>query len=571
MKTMLGYLKPYWIRMLFSGLALTMSGLCDLLLPTVMSDLLNQGVYGRDFQMILLGCGKMLLFTLLGVGCQVLGSLLSTRVVANYCADLRRAVFQRVNRMDFETFGSIGTAALVTRATKDVQTVSWLAVALSDAVITIPVLFFGGVGLTMAKDWVLALAMLAFLPLVFLLVTWTGKRINPLWEESDGSVDRQNELIRQRLRGIRVIRAFQREGDAHEQVASATRVMSRAMISANNAESLIAPVTTFLLNAAAVLVVYLGIFRLEGGTGLTGPDLFAIVQYIALTSGSVINAAFVIIEMPHARVAAERIGQALRAPIQEEPAPREELTLEGSIRLEDVSFTYPGGAAPALEHISLTIPAGKKAAIIGGTGAGKTTLARLLLGFYPPAEGKIYLGGRDLSGLNRRTLRDQLSPVLQSAALYSGTIRENLRMGRPEALDEELWDALEAAQAGFVRELGLDHPVKQSGKNLSGGQKQRLCIARALLKNAPVYLFDDSFSALDFLTEAALRSALSKRLAGKTQILITQRISTAAHCDLVFVLDGGSLVGAGTHSQLLESCQVYREIYDSQTGGKEHG
>ncbi len=571
MKTMLGYLKPYWIRMLFSGLAVTVSGLCDLLLPTVMSDLLNQGVYGEDFQMILLGCGKMLLFTLLGVGCQVLGSLLSTRVVANYCADLRRAVFRRVNRMDFETFGSIGTAALVTRATRDVQTVSWLAVALSDAIITIPVLFFGGVGLTMAKDWVLALAMLAFLPLVFLLVTWTGKRINPLWEESDGSVDRQNELIRQRLRGIRVIRAFQREGDAHEQVASATRVMSRAMISANNAESLIAPVTTFLLNAAAVLVVYLGIFRLEGGTGLTGPDLFAIVQYIALTSGSVINAAFVIIEMPHARVAAERIGQALRAPIQEEPAPREEVTLEGSIRLEDVSFTYPGGAAPALEHISLTIPAGKKAAIIGGTGAGKTTLARLLLGFYPPAEGKIYLGGRDISTLNRRTLRDQFSPVLQSAALYSGTIRENLRMGRPEASEEDLWDALEAAQAGFVRELGLDHPVKQSGKNLSGGQKQRLCIARALLKNAPVYLFDDSFSALDFLTEAALRSALAKRLAGKTQILITQRISTAAHCDLVFVLDGGNLVGAGTHSQLLESCQVYREIYDSQTGGKEHG
>ena len=537
MKAMLGLLKPYSKILILSSLAVAVSGLCDLLLPTVMSDLLNNGVYAEDFSHILSGCAWMALITCAGLGCQVLGNWLSTRVAANYCADLRREVFRRVNQMDFETFGSMGAAPLVTRATRDVQTVSWLAVSLSDTIITIPVLFFGGVGLTMAKDFLLALTMLAFLPGIFLLVALIGRKIRPLWEESDSSVDRQNELIRQRLRGIRVIRAFQREDSEHEKISEATHTMSRAMISANNAESFIAPVTTFLLNAAAVLVVYFGVFRVEAGTGLTGPDLFAVVQYIALTSGSVITGAFTIIEMPHTRVAAKRIGQVLNAPVPAEPAPPEEVRLDGEVTLDHVTFTYPGGAAPALEDITLDLPAGKKAAVIGGTGSGKTTLVRLLLGFYPAGSGVITLGGRDISTLNRRTLRDQLSPVLQSAALYSGTLRENLLMGRPDATDEEIWSALEDAQAAdFVRALpeGLDHPVKQSGKNLSGGQKQRLCIARALLKDAPVFLFDDSFSS---------------------------------HCDRVFVLDGGRLAGAGTHEELLRTCPVYREICASQKGG----
>ena len=570
MKEMLKYLKPYWRGLLLATLAMTVSTACDLLLPTIMSNILNNGIQQKDFDYILLCCGQMLLVALLGLGTVLIGSRLSCDVVASFCADVRAAVFAKVNQMSFEEFGKLGTAALTTRATHDVQTVSWIAAELSGTVITIPVLFFGGVILAMGKDVLLSLTLLAFVPVILAIVLRTGKNIVPLWEKSDEYIDRQNDIMRQRLRGIRVIRAFDAEDQEHARIAEATRVMSDTIIRGNVAMGLISPLAMFLLNLAAVLIVYLGGWRMETGSGLTGGDIFAIVQYVSLVSSGVIMGAFSIIMFPQARVAANRIGQVLGAEGMADPVQRQQLRLTGRIEFQNVSFCYEGAAESALKDISLTIEPGQTVAMIGGTGSGKSTLVSMLLGFRMPTQGCVLLDGIPTTQLSRYDMRQNMSCVLQNTTVYSGTVRENVQMGKLNATDSEIWEAITVAQAKEFVECfpeGLDHEIKQSGKNLSGGQKQRLAIARAVLKDAPVYIFDDSFSALDFLTEANLRAALSSHIGGKTRIIITQRVTSAMHCDRIFVMDQGELVDSGTHEQLLGRCRVYQEIHASQTGG----
>ena len=570
MKEMMKYIKPYWKGLILATAAMTVSTVCDLLLPTIMSEILNKGVYLRDLPYIIRCCGRMLAVSLTGLGTVILGSRISCTVVSSFCADLRAVVFRKVNQMSFEEYGKLGTAALVTRATHDVMTVSWIAAELCGSVITIPVLFLGGVILAMGKDVLLSLLLLAFVPVILAVVLLVGKRIVPLWEKSDEYIDHQNGIMRERLRGIRVIRAFNAEQKEHGRISEATRIMSESFIRGNIAMGLITPLASFLLNAAAVLIVYFGAWRMEAGSGLTGGDVFAIVQYVALVSNGLIMAAFTIINFPHARVAADRIGQVLTAEGMADPVAKQDLVLTGDIRFDHVSFRYEGAAEPALRDISLHIIPGESVAVIGGTGAGKSTLVSMLLGFRMPTEGRVLLDGIPTERLSRRTMRDNMSCVLQNTTIYSGTIRENVKMGRLDASDEEILHALTVAQAReFVDSFpeGLDHEIKQSGKNLSGGQKQRLSIARAVLKDAPIYIFDDSFSALDFLTEAKLRGALREKTAGKTRIIITQRVSSAMHADRIFVMDRGTMVDSGTHEQLLSRCGVYQEIYASQTGG----
>lgn len=573
MKDMLKYLLPYRKGLIAATAAVAVSTLCDLLLPTIMSQILNNGVYRADFPYIVKCCAIMAAVALVGLGTVILGAKISNDIVASFCADVRSAVFRKVNQMSFEEFGELGTAALVTRCTHDVETVSWIAAELSGTVITIPMLFFGGVALSLRKDVALSLTMLAFVPAILAIVLYIGKRIDGIWEISDRYVDRQNEIMRERLRGIRVIRAFNAELREHARVSEATRIMVDSFIRGNVAIGAVSPLATFLLNLAAVVIVYLGGWRMETSAGLTGADIFAIVQYVSLVSAGVITGAFAIISFPQAKVAAGRIGQVLHALGMSDPIARQDITLTGDIDFDHVSFRYDGASEAALKNISLHIAKGQKAAVIGGTGSGKSTLVQILLGFRLPTSGEVRLDGVSTEKLSRRTIRDNISCVLQNATIYSGTIRENVRMGRLDATDDEIRSALETAQAGeFVNAYddGIGHVIRQSGKNLSGGQKQRLSIARALLKEAPIYIFDDSFSALDFLTEAKLRTELNRRLAGKTQMVITQRVTSAMHCDVIFVMDGGALVDRGTHGQLLERCGVYREIYASQTGGNLH-
>ena len=571
MKKIFAYLKPYRGGLLLGMLLMAISTVCELLLPDIMSDILNTGVYNADLSYIFRCCMKMLAVALISLGSVLGGWYISSKVVAGFCADLRHGVFRKVNTMSFEDISRMGSSALLTRSTHDVGTLSWVASMLSGSVITIPVLFIGGVVLALGKDAVLSLVLLLFIPLVFAAVVKVGKKIEPLWETSDKYMDKQNDIVRERLHGIRVIRAFNSEAREHRRIEVATQVMAENIIRANVSMGVISPLTIALMNIAVVLIIYLGGFRMERGlSSASGGDIFAVIQYITLIMNGVVMAAFSIVMYPHAKVAAKRIGEVLEVESPAEPE-EEELHFSGDICLENLSFGYEGAAENAVSNISLHIKPGQQAAIIGGTGSGKSTLVQLLMGFRRPSAGHIYFDGRDSTSISPKTIRANISCVLQKAAIYSGSIRKNIAMGKPDATDEELLAAAEIAQMGdYLSSLpeGLDHELTQAGKNLSGGQKQRVCIARAVLKNAPIYIFDDSFSALDFLTEANLRRALSARTAGKTRIVITQRVSSAMSCDCIFVMDKGCLVDAGSHQELLERCKIYQEIYVSQTGGE---
>lgn len=573
MKRILPYLKPYRLQMVLAMLLIAVSGVCSLLLPTIMSDILDGGIYRSDWDYIRYCCIKMLLVMLLSLGAVIAGTWFRTRVVAGFCADLRTAVFARVNQMTFEEVSRIGTSALLTRSTYDVGTLAWVADMLSSNIITIPVLFFGGVVLAFSKDSTLALIILLAMPVITAAVLAIGRKVEPLWKVSDSFCDKQNDLVRERLHGIRVIRAFNREAQEQSRIADATRVMAKHIIEANVKMGLVGPFAVALMNMVAVAILYLGGSRMQSGIGTaSGGDVFAIVQYVALVMNGIVMGAFAFVMYPHAKVAAGRIGEVMDAGIMTETADENEaVTFAGDIRLEGVTFRYEGADAATVSDISLHIAPGERVAIIGGTGSGKSTLVQLLMAFRLPTEGKIYYDGTDAAEISRRTIRQNISCVLQRAGIYSGTVRENIAMGRPGATDEEIMQAAEVAQiADYIRSQpdGLQHELVQAGKNLSGGQKQRISIARAVLKNAPIYLFDDSFSALDFMTEANLRRALAEKAAGKTQIVVTQRVTSAMSSDRIFVMDGGRLVDHGSHAELLERCKVYREIYLSQTGGE---
>ena len=551
---------------------IAVSTFCNLMLPTIMSRVVNDGIYNADFPYILRCCGQMLLVALLGLASVLLGTWASSQAVAAFSADMRRDIFRKASTLTFEEFGTIGTAALLTRSTYDVETVSWVASMLSGTVVTIPVLFLGGVLLALSKDAALSLILLCFIPTVFVAVVIIGRRIDPLWEKSDAYVDRQNDIMRERLWGIRVIRAFNREPHEQDRVAEATRVMAENIIKANTSMGILSPLALFVFNAAGVLILYVGAGRMEAFGAPSAGDIFAIIQYISLVMNGVVMAAFAIVMYPHAKVAAGRIAQVTRAESMGEGEEEKDAVFRGDVDFDHVTFRYQDADEPALSDIDLHIKAGQKVSVIGGTGSGKSTLVQLMLGFRLPTEGTIRFDGRDAKAWGYRTVRRNISAVLQKTAIYSGAVRDNLLMGDPAAGEAELREAARIAQIGDVIDTldkGYDHELVQAGKNLSGGQKQRLAIARAVLKNAPIYLFDDSFSALDFLTEARLRQELNERMADHTRIIITQRVTSAMDSDVIFVMDQGRIVDSGQHRELLERCAIYREIYASQTGGGE--
>ena len=570
MKRIIKYLKPYRGKLALAALLVSVSTLCDLLLPTLMSNILNSGIRTGEFSSILRTCLAMLAVASVSLACILYGTKTSSRVVADFCGDLRADIFRKVNTLSFEEFGQLGTAALVTRATHDVETVSWVASMFCGTVATIPMLFIGGIALAMAKDVTLSLVLLAFVPVILLGGWLAGKRVLPLWKKSDLYIDKQNGIMRERLRGIRVIRAFNSEPHEHERIAEATHVMAENIIRSNVAMGTLLPLATLLLNIAVLLIVYLGGWQMVHHAGrVSAGDIFAITQYVTMVMNGVVMASFAIIMFPHARIAAGRIGEIMDAEGMGDPMTGKTASLTGEIHFEDVSFSY-GGAEAAVNHVSLEIKPGQKVALIGGTGSGKSTLISLLLGFRLPTAGRVLLDGIPTSELSKHTLRQNISSVLQGAAIYTGTIEENIRMGNPDASEAELHEAAEIAQlADFIEtcEGGYAHEIKQAGKNLSGGQKQRLSIARAIIKKAPIYVFDDSFSALDFLTEKKLRSALNERIRGCTQLVVTQRITSAMSSDCIFVMDNGRLIDSGTHQELLSRCKIYQEIYASQTGG----
>lgn len=570
MKEILKLFRPFVKGMLLIALLNAVSTLCSLLMPYLMSGIVNDGIAAKSLETIYRLGGQMFILAAAGLAASLLNTWVNSKVASGFTYELQNKMLQKINSLTFEEYSSVGTSSLLTRCTDDVLTLQEVAASIAYAVVSIPIMIIGGIVMTFSQDWTIALPMIVVVPAALIFVRWLAKKMDKLWDLADKRMDDQNRMMRERLSGLRVIRAFDREEFEHGRVAGATTEMTGSLIKSNVLSGFIDPVCMFLLNMVTVIILYVGSRRIAQGSLLTAGDLVAAVQYIALITNGILALSWTIAWLPHVRVSMRRINEVLKMEGVKQEGWGEKLG--GSVRLSHVSFTYPDSEVESLHDVSMEIAEGEQVAIIGGTGSGKSTVTKLLMAFYRPDSGNIFLDGRDYQDISRETVRDNLSVALQKSMIFEGTAGENIRMGRPTATDEEVMEVADIAHiGGFIREQkeDLNYRLAQLGANISGGQKQRFGIARTIIKPASVYIFDDSFSALDYLTESRLRRALNRYLTGKTQIIITQRAATAMRCDHIYVMEQGEVVGFGTHEELIKNCQVYQEIYHSQLGGDE--
>ncbi|MDD7186659.1 MAG: ABC transporter ATP-binding protein [Clostridia bacterium] len=567
-KFLFKYFKKYKLSLALTGVLYLVASASALAMPNLMSRIIDDGIRNSNIKTVYVLSGIMLSIAVVSFLLAIIGKKLNAVVSNSIAEDMRNDVFEKINSLTFEEFSSIGSSSLLTRANEDVFALQDVANSLVYAVTNVPVMLFGGVILSLLKDFSIALILLSVIPVVAFIVFLLVKKMGRLWEISNKYCDKQNKLVRERLTGIRVIRAFDKENYEHGRISEATDVMADNMIRANVLSSLITPISLLLLNVVTVAVIYVGAIRMQNPAILKAGDIIAIIQYVGIASNGLLAAVWVLAWLPHFKVSARRVNEVLSLKGVPESEGKAKY-IRGDLRITNLSFTYPNAKLPALTDVNMNIKEGETVAIIGGTGSGKTTLIKLLAGFYEPTEGTILFGGYDYSALTTDDVRSNISVALQKSMIFEGTIKDNVMMSQTDAGDEEVFHALETARmADYVNshKEGIYYELSQSGANLSGGQKQRINIARTIFKKSSVYVFDDSFSALDFLTESKLRRALSVELKGKTQIIITQRISTAIHSDRIFVMANGKIVGEGSHDELINTCEIYKEIYASQMG-----
>ena len=569
---LLRLLKPDAGRIVLVVFLTLITSAASLALPYLMSYIVEYGIGGQNMTVTLACSGIMLGVSIMGLVVGILSYKISAGVVSRYSKTLREVIFKKVNTLNPDQLNHWGTGALITRSTNDIWLLEECASMLMQGVISIPILVLGGSALAFLADPWLALIMFTFVPVVVTVLYFVVRRIMPLWEKSDEYIDKQNSIIRERLTGIRVIRAFNREDRECDRANEATLVMAKNIIKANVNMGLLTPVIMLGLNLVTILILYVGAKLMQGGkSAVTGADIIAIVQYVALVMNGIMMFAMMLAFLPKVAVNSRRINEILETEVQKEPDDENLPAFSGALKFSHVDFRYEGASENALSDVSFDIAPGEKVAFIGGTGSGKSSIVKLIMKFFNPTSGEISYDGKSVSEISGKRVRNNVTCVLQNATIFSGTIGSNVRMSAADASDEQVYDALKVAELkGFVENLetGLDYEILSGGSNLSGGQKQRLSIARAMLKNGSIYLFDDSFSALDFLTEAHVKENLDKTLSGKTKIVMTQRASTAAACDRIFVLENGRIAGSGRHDDLLENCRQYREIYESQTGSR---
>lgn len=567
-KFLFKYFKKYKLSLALTGVLYLVASASALAMPNLMSRIIDDGIRNSNIKTVYVLSGIMLSIAVVSFLLAIVGKKMNAVVSNSIAEDMRNDVFEKINSLTFEEFSSIGSSSLLTRANEDVFALQDVANSFVYAVTNVPVMLFGGVILSLLKDFSIALILLSVIPIVAFIVFLLVKKMGRLWEISNKYCDKQNKLVRERLTGIRVIRAFDKERYEHGRISEATDVMADNMIRANVLSSLITPVSLLLLNVVTVAVIYVGAIRMQNPAILKAGDIIAIIQYVGIASNGLLAAVWVFAWLPHFKVSARRVNEVLSLKGVPESEGNAKY-IRGDLRITNLSFTYPHAKLPALTDVNMNIEEGETVAIIGGTGSGKTTLIKLLAGFYEPTEGTILFGGYDYSALTTDDVRSNISVALQKSMIFEGTIKDNVMMSKTDAGDEEVFHALETARmADYVNshKEGIYYELSQSGANLSGGQKQRINIARTIFKKSSVYVFDDSFSALDFLTESKLRRALSVELKGKTQIIITQRISTAIHSDRIFVMANGKIVGEGSHDDLINTCEIYKEIYASQMG-----
>ncbi|SEE48442.1 ATP-binding cassette, subfamily B [Arthrobacter alpinus] len=545
-----------------------LSTIATLYLPTLNADIIDDGVVkGRIDVIMNLGL-LMLLITAGQVVCAIAATYLSARLAMGVGRAIRRDLFDKVETFSSQEVGIIGAPSLITRTTNDVQQVQMLTLMSFTMMVMAPIMCVGGIVLAMAQDVPLSGLLLVILPVLVIAIGLIVRVLVPTFRKVQSQLDDINGVLREQITGISVIRAFGRRDYEAERFATANGALTASQLRTGRLLSLMFPTIFFVVNVTSVGVLWFGGQRIDAGQMQIGA-LTAFLSYIMQILMSVMMAMFMFMMIPRAAVSAERIMEVLdtESSVIDAPNAISVARLDGVLRVSDAAFSYPGAQDPVLSGVSFSAAPGTTTAIIGSTGSGKSTLVNLIPRLLDSTAGTVELGGHDIKTLTLSSLRGSIGLVPQRAYLFAGTVASNVRMGNPQATDQQVWQALETAQAAdFVRGMpeGLDAPIEQGGSNVSGGQRQRLCIARAIAAGPSVYLFDDSFSALDYVTDAKLRAALKPVTRDAAVLVVAQRVGTIKDADNILVLDEGRLVGQGTHETLLETCPTYQEIVTSQ-------
>ncbi len=568
MLKLMKYLKPYWVPVTIVVILMFAQAIANLYLPTLMSDIVNKGIAVGNNASILITGAYMLLVTAFGGLCAIAASYLSAKASMGFGRDLREKLFSRVESFSLHEFDRIGTPSLITRTTNDVTQVQMATMMLMRLFLMAPIMGIGGVIMAVSEDRNLSLILVVIIPVLAAIVSILMKFALPLFKAMQSKIDRINLVLREALTGIRVIRAFDRVKDENARFDDANMDLTRTAIRVNKIMAITFPLMMFIMNLTMISIMWFGAFRVDTGLTEVG-SLMAFIQYATQILFSLVMVSFMFVMLPRASASAVRINEVLAIvpEIKDAERPRKSDGQKGYIEFKNVTFSYPGADEPAITDISFHASPGEVTAVIGGTGCGKSTMINLIPRFYDPDSGSILVDGIDIRELAQEDLRGRMGFVAQRAVLFNGSVAENIRYGKEDATDAEVARAADTAQATeFIMAMkdGFDSPIAQGGTNVSGGQKQRLSIARALVRKPEIYIFDDTFSALDFKTDAALRSALRKEIAASTVIIVAQRVNTVMDADRIIVLEDGRIVGMGKHKELLSSCGVYREIVSSQ-------
>ncbi|WP_427922646.1 ABC transporter ATP-binding protein [Streptomyces sp. cg40] len=562
------YLRPYRKPIALLVLLQFLQTCATLYLPTLNAHIIDNGVVKGDTGYILSFGALMIGISFVQVVCNTGAVYFGARTASAVGRDIRAAIFDRVQSFSAREVGHFGAPSLITRTTNDVQQVQMLALMTFTLLVSAPIMCVGGIILALGLDVPLSGVLIAVVPTLTICVTIIVRRLRPLFRAMQVRLDSVNRVLREQITGNRVIRAFVRDEYEKDRFRKANSDLTEMQLKTGNLLALMFPVVMTTVNLSSIAVVWFGAHRIDSG-GMQIGDLTAFLAYLMQIVMSVMMATFMFMMVPRAEVCAERIEEVLDTESSVVPplAPVTELRRHGHLEVRGVGFCYPGAEEPVLKSIDLVARPGETTAVIGSTGSGKSTLLSLVPRLVDATDGEVLVDGVDVSTIDPVLLAKTVGLVPQKPYLFAGTVATNLRYGNPDATDEELWHALEVAQAkGFVEGLenGLDSPIAQGGTNVSGGQRQRLAIARTLVQRPEIYLFDDSFSALDYATDAALRAALAHETAEATVVIVAQRVATIRDADRIVVLDEGRVVGTGRHHELMADNETYREIVLSQ-------
>jgi ATP-binding cassette subfamily B protein len=542
--------------------------LSNLYLPTLMADIVNNGIVKQDTGYIWRVGGLMLVVTLAGTACAVIGAFFSARVAIGFGRDLRARIFKHVEQFSLHEFDTLGTASLITRTTNDTTQVQQVLIIMLLMMISAPMMAIGGIILAIQQDATLSWLLIVVIPILLAAILLIMRNAIPLFRLIQVKLDRLNLILDEGLTGVRVIRAFDRDEAEKRRFDDANLDLTNLAIKVNRIVAFMMPVMMLVLNVTSVGILWFGSIRINNGDMQVGA-LIAFLQYAMQILFSLLMLSMMFIMLPRASASATRINEVLdiKPEINDAPVVKRAEDMRGYVEFDNVTFSYPGAEEPAISNISFSARPGEVTAIIGGTGSGKSTLISLIPRFYDVDSGRVLVDGVDVREMSQEHLRSKIGFVPQKAVLFSGTIADNIRYGKEDATDEEIRHAADVAQATeFISNMkdGFDSMIAQGGTNVSGGQKQRLSIARALVRRPEIYIFDDSFSALDFKTDARLRAALRRETEDATVFIVAQRVNTVMDADQIIVLDEGRIAGIGNHHQLMQSSEVYREIVSSQ-------